>query len=125
MRSVCDEHFEADKPPAELRDHNDDYSTQDGDRRPAMSSDYDHGGISGACGLRAGIHAAEGGVYVRIRPRGPEYEVACSCGRLFGSESTGEKALDLLRDHVATVEACPCTCNEGTNPPRFIGERGD
>jgi hypothetical protein len=45
--------------------------------------------------------------------------------KAFGSESTGEKALDLLRDHVATVEACPCTCNEGTNPPRFIGERGD
>jgi hypothetical protein len=34
MRSVCEEHFEANELPAEPRDHNDDYSTQDGDRRP-------------------------------------------------------------------------------------------
>jgi hypothetical protein len=80
-----------------------------------MSSDHDHDGICDRCWMRAGIHAAEVGVYVRIRPRGPEYEAACSCGRVFGPMSSGEKALYLLRDHFVTIEACSCPCHVGTH----------
>jgi hypothetical protein len=90
-----------------------------------VSADYDHGEICDRCWMRAGIHAAEGGVDVRIRPRGPEYEAACSCGRLFGPEASGEEALDRLGEHVIEVEACPCPCHEGTHWPRSIGDRSD
>jgi hypothetical protein len=89
------------------------------------TSGYDHGRICGVCGFQAGIHAAEGGVYVRIRPRGPEYEAACSCGQLFGPEASGEEALDRLGDHIIDVEDCHCPCHEGTHWPRYIGDRGD
>jgi hypothetical protein len=108
LRWVCADHFDADE-------------QRVGDK----TAGYDHGRICVVCGLRAGIHAAQGWVYVRIRPRSPGYEVACSCGRLFGSESSGEKALDPLRGHVAAVEACTCSCHAGTHSPSDIGDRGD
>jgi hypothetical protein len=87
-------------------------------------SAWDHGEICDYCGLGAGVHRAEGGVSVRSRGG---YEAPCSCGRVFGPEVSGEEALDLLGEHVMTVEDCPCPeeCHKGTHWPRSIGDRGD
>jgi hypothetical protein len=89
-----------------------------------MTSDYDHDGICDGCGWRVGVHGNEGRGGVRVLPQGWQYEARCSCGRGFGPKASAEQALDLLGDHVMTVENCPCPCHAGTYWPRSIEDCG-